>query len=80
MLESVEVGMQRVASYEPSASHASSVVQLRELVAPLSKACVPHINATPYEGGVAEILRSEISLLRDLGTVGDWKLITGGGR
>lgn len=34
------------------------------------------VNATPYGGG-AEILRSEIPLLRDLGIVANWKLITG---
>ena len=77
MLESVEVGTQRIASYEPSAG-AESVAQLRELAAPLSRARVLHINATPYGGGVAEILRSEIPLLRDLEIVADWKLITGG--
>src|SRR5215212_7879770 len=75
MLESVEVGTQRIASYEPSVG-AESVAQLRELAAPLSGARVLHINATPY-GRVTEILRSEIPILRDLGIVADWKLITG---
>ena len=36
-----------------------------------------HVNATAHGGGVAEILRSEIPLLRDLGLLADWKLITG---
>ena len=47
------------------------------LAAPLRGTRVLHVNATPYGGGVAEILRSEIPLLRDLGLVADWKLITG---
>ena len=76
MLETVDVGTQRIASYEASAGF-ESVAQLRKLAAPLSGARVLHINATPYGGGVAEILRSEIPLLRDLGIVADWKLITG---
>ena len=76
MLETVDVGTQRICSYETSAG-AESVAQLRELAAPLSGARVLHVNATPYGGGVAEILRSEIPLLRDLGIVADWKLITG---
>ena len=76
MLETVDVGTQRIASYEASAG-IESVAQLRELAAPLSGARILHINATPYGGGVAEILRSEIPLLRDLGIVADWKLITG---
>ena len=76
MLESVDVGTQRISSYESSVG-AESVDQLREPAAPLRGARVLHINATPYGGGVAEILRSEIPLLRDLGIVADWKLITG---
>jgi trehalose synthase len=35
------------------------------------------VSATPFGGGVAEILRSEIPLLRDLGIAADWKLISG---
>ncbi|HSK82457.1 MAG TPA: glycosyltransferase [Rubrobacter sp.] len=50
---------------------------MRELAAPLEGARILHVNATPYGGGVAEILRSEIPLLRDLGILADWKLITG---
>ena len=76
MLEGVDVGTQRLSSYESSAG-ADSLAQLRELAAPLNGARVLHINATPYGGGVAEILRSEIPLLRDLGIVADWRLITG---
>jgi trehalose synthase len=76
VLETVDIGTQRIDSYGASAG-AEDVAQLRELAAPLSGARVLHINATPYGGGVAEILRSEIPLLRDLGIVADWKLITG---
>ncbi len=76
MLETVDVGAQSIASYEQSAGE-EAVSQLRDLAAPLRGARVLHVNATPYGGGVAEILRSEIPLLRDLGLVADWKLITG---
>ena len=76
MLETVDVGAQSIGSYEASAGE-EAVDRLRELAAPLKGARVLHINATPYGGGVAEILRSEIPLLRDLGLVADWKLITG---
>jgi trehalose synthase len=47
------------------------------LAEPLKGARVLHLNATPYGGGVAEILRSEVPLLRDLGLDADWKIITG---
>ncbi len=76
MLETVDVGTQYVNLYESSAG-ADAVAQLRELAEPLRGARVLHINATPYGGGVAEILRSETPLLRNLGIVADWKLITG---
>src|SRR5215218_3811422 len=76
MLETVDVGTQNLNLYERSAG-AEAVAQLRELAAPLEGARILHVNATPYGGGVAEILRSEIPLLRDLGILADWKLITG---
>src|SRR5918995_2582701 len=76
MLETVDVGAQDLNLYERSAG-AEAVAQLRELGAPLQGARILHVNAIPYGGGVAEILRSEIPLLRDLGLLADWKLITG---
>src|SRR5215216_1487134 len=76
MLETVDVGAQDVSLYERSAG-AEAVSQLQQLAAPLEGARILHVNATPYGGGVAEILRSEIPLLRDLGLLADWKLITG---
>src|SRR5829696_5018401 len=76
MLETVDVGTQDLNLYERSAG-AEAVAQLRELAAPLQGARILHVNATPYGGGVAEVLRSEIPLLRDLGILADWKLITG---
>jgi trehalose synthase len=79
MLHTVDVGRQSIASYASSAG-AAEVDRLRELAAPLRSVRVLHLNATPYGGGVAEILRSEIPLLRDLGLAADWKLITGDDR
>ncbi len=76
MLKTVDVGRQSIQIYEASAG-AEVVARLRELAAPLRGARIVHINATPYGGGVAEILRSEVPLLRDLGLLADWKLITG---
>jgi trehalose synthase len=76
MLERVDVGSQPVDSYALSAG-AEAVELLRELARPLKGLRVVHINATPYGGGVAEILRSKIPLLRDLGLDADWKLISG---
>jgi trehalose synthase len=76
MLHNVDVGVQRIDGYEASAG-AESIALLKRLAAPLRGARVLHLNATPYGGGVAEILRSEVPLLRDLGIAADWKIITG---
>jgi trehalose synthase len=38
---------------------------------------VLHLNATPYGGGVSELLRSLVPLLTDLGLKADWKVIAG---
>ncbi|HTD79457.1 MAG TPA: glycosyltransferase, partial [Chloroflexota bacterium] len=76
MLQSVDVGRRSITAYAASAG-VEVIDQLRSLAAPLRGARVLHLNATPYGGGVAEILRSEVPLLRDLGLAADWKLITG---
>ena len=76
MLHRVDVGTQSIAAYASSAG-AELVEQLRAQAAPLRGARVLHLNATPYGGGVAEILRSEVPLLRDLGLAAEWQLISG---
>jgi trehalose synthase len=76
MLESVDVGRQSIGDYEATAG-LEAIDRLRTLAEPLQGARILHLNATPYGGGVAEILRSEVPLLRDLGLSADWKIITG---
>ncbi|MDE3076078.1 MAG: glycosyl transferase family 1, partial [Chloroflexota bacterium] len=76
MLHTVEIGRQCIDCYAPSAGR-ETIEQLRHLAAPLRGARVLEVNSTPYGGGVAEILRSEVPLLRDLGLIADWKIITG---
>ena len=76
MLELVDVGKQSISGYERSAGR-EAIELLRELASPLRGARVLHVSATPYGGGVAEILRSESPLLRDLGLIADWRLISG---
>ncbi len=77
MLQQVHVGRVGVDAYEAAAG-GEVVDQLKELAKPLHGMRVLHVNATPYGGGVAEILRAEIPLLRSLGIAADWRLITGG--
>src|SRR5215472_9859459 len=76
MLQTVDVGRQDVARYAHSAGR-DVIDELRTLAAPLAGLRLLHLNATPYGGGVAEILRSEVALLRDLGLAADWRVITG---
>jgi len=76
MLQSVDIGTQSVDAYRASAGD-DAVEVLRTLAEPLRGARVLHVSATPYGGGVAEMLRSEIPLLRDLGLDAHWKLIRG---
>jgi trehalose synthase len=76
MLQSVDIGTQSVDAYRTSAGD-DVVEELRTLAEPLRRARVLHVSATPYGGGVAEMLRSEIPLLRDLGLDAHWKLIRG---
>jgi len=72
----VSVGDQQIASYRESAGDAAIDV-LHELATSLRGVRVLHLSATPYGGGVAELLRSQVPLLRDLGLVVDWRLIAG---
>jgi len=50
---------------------------LREQARALHGARILHVNATAYGGGVSELLRSSVPLLRDLGLTVDWKVIGG---
>jgi trehalose synthase len=76
VLERVDVGTQSIANYAAS-SGADTIDALRDAASELRGLRVLHVSATPYGGGVAEILRSKIPLLRDLGVAADWKLIRG---
>jgi trehalose synthase len=76
VLQRVEVGVRSIAAYRGTAPDES----LDELIAkaePLRGARVLHISATPYGGGVAELLRSAVPLMRDLGLEVDWRVIGG---
>lgn len=76
MLQNVAVGRDSLDKYRAAAGDAA-VEELRRLASTLQGLRVLHLNATAYGGGVAEILRSEVPLLRDLGIVARWKTIPG---
>jgi trehalose synthase len=76
LLQAVDVGRLSLSAYRGIAPE-ETLDQLRTLGRDLTGARVLHVNATPYGGGVSELLRSEVPLLNDLGLVADWKVITG---
>ncbi|WP_041077240.1 glycosyltransferase [Thermotoga caldifontis] len=51
------------------------VEQIKELAKPLQGLKVVHINATPYGGGVAEILQTLVPLMRSIGLDAEWRVI-----
>src|SRR3954452_5761346 len=76
MLDSVDVGESSLASYRGIVPD-----DLLDAVADAARALrgarVLHLNATPYGGGVSELLRSVVPLLADLGLKADWRIISG---
>lgn len=76
MLQTVDVGQRSLDAYQGIAP-AHILDDLRIQAESLRGARVAHINATPYGGGVSELLRSTVPLLNDLGLIVDWKVISG---
>jgi trehalose synthase len=76
MLQKVAVGRWSLDAYrEIVPDHI--LEELHEHARALRGARILHVNATAYGGGVSELLRSTVPLLRDLGLTVDWKVITG---
>jgi len=76
MLEHVDTGERSVEAYRGVAPDVIVDDLIRRARA-LRGARVLHLNATPYGGGVSELLRSTVPLLNDLGLIADWKIIYG---
>src|SRR3990172_2954984 len=76
MLQPVDVGVQSFQRHVPLLD-AALVEEIRALAQRLRGARLLHINATPYGGGVSELLRSVIPILRDLGIDAHWQVIFG---
>lgn len=79
MLQTVDVGERSIEAYRGVAPE-RILDDLIHKADGLRGARVLHVNATPYGGGVAELLRSTVPLLGDLGLVADWKIIHGDDR
>jgi len=76
MLHKVSVGIGNIDKYRLIESR-GLIDELVNLGEELKGLRVCHINATPFGGGVAELLISYIPLLRALGIKADWQIIHG---
>jgi trehalose synthase len=76
VLQQVAVGQWSLDSYRDVVPE-HILEELHEHARALEGARILHINATAYGGGVSELLRSCVPLLRDLGLAVDWKVIAG---
>src|ERR687886_450047 len=76
MLNLVPVPPRSLADYAAVVG-AGTVAELRALAEPLRDARVLHVSSTASGGGVAELLHTEIPLMRDLGLHVEWRLLEG---
>jgi len=76
MLESVTLTPKALDDYRDVIGD-ERLAELRDLAKPLSGARVLHVNATPYGGGVAEILQTLVPLMEDIGLNAEWRVIVG---
>jgi trehalose synthase len=79
MLQIVDVGPRAVGGYREFAPE-GLIDSLVAAATRLRGARVLHVNATPYGGGVSELLRSIVPILNDLGIVAHWRIIRGDNR
>jgi trehalose synthase len=76
MLQQVDVGARSIGAYAGVAPD-DILSEVERIANDLRGVRVLHLNATPYGGGVSELLRSIVPLLDDLGVAADWRIISG---
>ncbi len=76
MLELVDLAARPADVYRAVAPE-ETMEALASIARDLRGARILHVNATPYGGGVSELLRSTVPLLNGLGLVAHWKIIRG---
>jgi len=75
-LQRVDLAPTALEDYEPVVGR-ETIEGLRARAKKLRGARVAHVNATPYGGGVSELLRSLVPLYRALEVEADWLVIPG---
>lgn len=76
VLQPVDVGVNSFENYIPLLDPAL-VQEIKDLSERLRGARILQVNATPYGGGVSELLRSMVPIYRDLGIDAQWEVIFG---
>ncbi|MFW6126156.1 MAG: glycosyltransferase [Chloroflexota bacterium] len=76
MLQKVSLGIKDIDRYRMLVS-SELMDELAGLGDSLRGLRLCHINSTPFGGGVAELLSSQVPLMRGLGILADWQVIRG---
>ena len=76
MLQKVSLGVKDIDKYRMLVC-SELVDEIVALGNSLKGLRVCHINSTPFGGGVAELLSSQIPLMRGVGIEADWQVIRG---
>jgi trehalose synthase len=78
-LAPVDIGQRDLADYAEAVGP-DALERVYTLAEQVAGARILHISSTPYGGGVAEHLSSQVPLLRDLGVDVDWRVLELDGR
>jgi len=79
MLSTVPVTDARRVDDYVEAAGAEAVSRLRAAAAPLAGSRLLNVSSTAFGGGVAELVPTQVALMRDLGIDARWKLFEGSG-
>ncbi len=76
MLDRVDIAEKRIEDYRTIVGD-RAIGEILSLAEPLRGARVLHVNSTSFGGGVAEILKTLVPLMRDVGLEAEWQVIEG---
>lgn len=76
ILQQVRVTPKHIDDYIPIVGE-ERIKNLKKLAEPLKNKRVLNLNATAYGGGVAELLKTQVALMHDLGLDVDWYVMSG---
>ena len=79
MLQLIDIAVAPIQEYREVVGD-DAINRLEELARTLKGARIAHINATPFGGGVSELLRSTVAIMRGLGLDVEWRVISGENR